>query len=64
MRRGTEQSEPGLERLEIPRVFYSEDSEKPEEEIKLGASFSFYGIQESGEKERELCHENQAPAFE
>lgn len=64
MRRGTEQSEPGLERLEIPGVFYSEDSEKPEEDIKLGASFSFYGIQESGEKETELCHENQAPAFE
>lgn len=58
-----EQREQGLERQERLGAFYSEDSEKPEEDLKLGASSSFYGIQESGKKERDLCHEHQAPAF-
>lgn len=57
MREDVEQSEQGQELQKRLVVFYSEDSENPED-LKWRASSSFYGIQESGKKERDLYHEH------
>lgn len=44
-------------------MFYSGDGEKPEEDFRLGALFSLYGIQQLGKRKWTSAHENQVPVF-